>query len=47
MDTELKQYLVEMEERLDARIKKSETSLLTAFHGWARAMESESVAYRA
>jgi hypothetical protein len=50
MDNELKQYLVEMEgrlntraeaieERLDARIEKSETNLVTAFHGWARAME--------
>jgi hypothetical protein len=61
MDNELKQYLVEMEERLgtrverleqrvdarfesleervNARIEKVETNLLTAFHGWARAME--------
>ena len=50
MDNELKQYLMEMEERLnarvegveervDARIEKVETNLLTAFHDWARAME--------
>lgn len=58
MDNELRQYLVEMEERLstrfdgrvegleerfnkrlDERIEKAETNLLTAFHGWARAME--------
>jgi hypothetical protein len=50
MDNELKQYLAEMEgrlntrveaveERINARIEKSETNLLTAFHGWARAME--------
>jgi DNA repair exonuclease SbcCD ATPase subunit len=28
-----------LEERLDTRIEKVETNLLTAFHGWARAME--------
>ena len=47
MDNELKQYLTEMEGRLvegiegrlDARIEKVETNLLTAFHGWARSME--------
>ncbi len=47
MDNELKQYLVDMEGRLveeiegrlNARIEKVETNLLTAFHGWARAME--------
>jgi len=39
MDTELKQYLEQMEGRLNARIEKSETSLLTAFHDWARPME--------
>jgi hypothetical protein len=54
MDNELKQYLTDMEERLngrfdqriddmeerfDARLEKVETNLLTAFHGWARAME--------
>jgi hypothetical protein len=43
MDHELKQYLEAMEARLmthiDGRIEKSETNLLTAFHGWARAME--------
>lgn len=54
MDNELRQYLEEMEERLNARIggtaegieerlnarvEKAETNLLTAFHGWARAME--------
>jgi len=43
MDNELKQYLTDMEgrfnKRLDERIEKAETNLLTAFHGWARAME--------
>ncbi len=39
MDNELKQYLVEMEGRLNARIEKAETNLLTAFRGWARSME--------
>ena len=39
MDPDLKAYLVAMEERLNARIEKTETNLLTAFHGWARAME--------
>jgi hypothetical protein len=39
MDHELKQYLEAMEERLNARIEKVETNLLTAFHGWARSME--------
>lgn len=36
MDDELKQYLVEMEERInvriDAKTEKVETALLTAFH---------------
>jgi hypothetical protein len=50
MDNELKQYLGGMEgrintriegveERFNARIEKVETNLLSAFHGWARAME--------
>lgn len=39
MDEELKRHLEAMEKRMDARIEKSETNLLTAFHGWARAME--------
>jgi hypothetical protein len=50
MDQELKQYLdsnfariderfLELEARLEARIEKTETNLLTAFHGWARPME--------
>jgi len=39
MDEELKKYLEAMERRIDSRIEKSETNLLTAFHGWARAME--------
>jgi hypothetical protein len=43
MDQELKQYLDkrfdELETRLEARIEKTETNLLTAFHGWARPME--------
>ena len=47
MDNELKQYLTEMEERLNARVEKSETNLLTAFHGWARAMEIRVAEYRA
>jgi hypothetical protein len=42
-DAELKQYLDGrfdgLEARLNARIEQSETSLLTAFHGWARSME--------
>ena len=29
----------ELEARLEARIEKTETNLLTAFHGWARPME--------
>jgi hypothetical protein len=28
-----------LEERVNDRIEKAETNLLTAFHGWARAME--------
>jgi hypothetical protein len=39
MDAELRTYLEAMEERVNSRIEKSETNLLTAFHGWARAME--------
>jgi len=43
MENELKNHLDAMEARLmthiDTRIEKSETNLLTAFHGWARAME--------
>jgi len=39
MDDELKRYLEAMEKRIETRIEKSETSLLTALHGWARAME--------
>jgi hypothetical protein len=39
MDEELKQYLEAMEKRVNTRIEKSETNLLSAFHGWARAME--------
>jgi hypothetical protein len=50
MDQELKQYLdtnfsriderfVEIEQRLERRIEKVETSLLGAFYGWARPME--------
>jgi len=50
MDADLKKYLddnfarmderfVELETRLNARIEKSETNLLTAFHSWARPME--------
>lgn len=39
MDNEQKQYLEAMEKRLETRIEKSETNLLTAFHGWTRAME--------
>jgi hypothetical protein len=50
MDDELKRYLVALEERLAQRIEdrlaqrieKTETSLLTAFHGWARSMEIRS-----
>jgi len=34
MDQELKQYLEAMENRLNARVEKTETNLLTAFHGW-------------
>lgn len=43
MDPELKQHLEAMETRLrshiEARIEKTETNLLSAFHGWARGME--------
>ena len=42
MDDELKQHLIAMEERmnarmeeLDARIERVETNLLTEFHKWA------------
>jgi hypothetical protein len=33
------QKLAHLEERVNARIEKIETNLLTAFHGWARPME--------
>jgi hypothetical protein len=39
MDQELKQYLEAMGARLEARVEKAETNLLSAFHGWARDME--------
>jgi hypothetical protein len=35
MDTELKAHLEAMERRLDAKIDKVETTLLTEFHKWA------------
>ena len=35
MDTELKSYLEAMERRLDAKIERVETTLLTEFHKWA------------
>ena len=44
MDAELKQYLIEMEERLKAyvneRCEEVETKLLTGFHAWASPMEA-------
>ena len=39
MDEELKQHLAAMENRLNERIERSETALLSAFHRWARSME--------
>ncbi len=39
MDSELKQYLEAMEARINERIEKTETKLLTAFHRWSRSME--------
>ena len=44
MDAELKQYLIEMEERLKAyvneRCEEVETKLLTGFHAWASPTEA-------
>ena len=43
MDAELKQYLIEMEERLkgdvNERCEEVETKLLTGFHAWASPAE--------
>jgi hypothetical protein len=39
MDSELKQYLDAIEQRLADRIEAVETKLLTAFHDWARPVE--------
>jgi hypothetical protein len=39
MDDELKQYLGAMETRINERIEKTETKLLTVFHRWSRSME--------
>ena len=39
MDEELKQYLVAMDTRLAQGTERTETKLLSAFHGWARSME--------
>ena len=51
MDEDLKLYLAEMEARLDARIARVETNLLTEFHKWASLVEmrvrSHSAARRA
>ena len=44
MDAELKQYLIEMEERMKdyvgQRCEQVETSLLTEFHKWASPAEA-------
>ena len=44
MDTELKQYLIEMEQRLkgyvNERCEQVETKLLTEFHKWASPAEA-------
>ena len=44
MDAELKQYLIEMEERLkgyvNERCEEVETKLLTGFHAWASPTEA-------
>ena len=48
MDTELKQYLIEMEERIvsslkgyvNERCEQVETTLLTEFHKWASPAEA-------
>jgi hypothetical protein len=46
VDTELKQYLIEMEERLkgymNERCEQVETKLLTEFHKWASPAEARS-----
>jgi hypothetical protein len=46
MDAELKQYLIEMEERLkgyvNERCEQVETKLLTEFHRWASPAEARS-----
>ena len=51
MDTELKAYLEAMERRLDAKIERVETTLLTEFHKWASPnelrMRSHTAALRA
>jgi hypothetical protein len=39
MDSELKEYLEAMEARLDAKIERVETTLLTGFHKWASPAE--------
>jgi hypothetical protein len=39
MDQDLKDYLVAMESRIDAKIEKVETTLLTEFHKWASPAE--------
>jgi hypothetical protein len=40
MDTELKACLEAMERRLDAKIERVETTLLTEFHKWASPNEA-------
>ena len=46
MDAELKQYLIEMEERIlsyvNERSEQVETKLLTEFHKWASPAEARS-----
>lgn len=47
MDEELKQYLIAMEGRIDAKIEKVETTLLTEFHKWASPAEMRSRSHAA
>jgi hypothetical protein len=47
VDSELKDYLAAMEVRIDARIEKAETTLLSEFHKWASPAELRSRSHAA
>ena len=47
MDSELKDYLAATEVRIDARIEKAETTLLSEFHKWASPAELRSRSHAA